>query len=481
MNASMVNKILKITLVNPPFKYFPGMAGSKESYTRPPLGIAYLAAYLIKYMGGKVEVRLIDCEAENYEGVEEAFEEIISDNPDLVGFSVVTGTVHAASQLAKSIKETNPGIKVVAGGPHITALPDEYISGIDVNMYGESEISLHEYIENRILRDGSEPILGCVEFDKDGNVAGRGDPRPFIEDLDSIPIPSRELLRDNAYFHSYPYVRNSKFTTMFTARGCPYNCNFCGNEVIWGRRVRYHSLERTFKEIDRIVEQGYNLLFIDDDTFTAKKTRAMEICRYIRDNHPTLKWICHARADTLDREMLLEMKRAGCVEMQIGVESGDAEILKNTDKSLNIGRVRKTFDLIREVKINSWATFIIGNAGETPETIVESIRFAKEIDPTYCSFIILLPFPGTRIFDQYKQLGCISTYDWSKYSWHGKPVIDLDLLPTRELVKWRRRAYLKFYLRPRKIIQTALNVLRAMSLREIKRSMHAWKAIVSQR
>lgn len=476
--AQKTHTPFRITLVVPPFQYFPGMKTGADPYTRPPLGIAYLAAFLKAHFKNDVTVDLVDCAVERLFTKEQAARRILANSPHLVGFSVVTGTVNSASLIACAIKKQNPSIRTVAGGPHVTALPDEPLPGMDAKIFGEGERSFLEYVSLRCLAKTTGPLAGLIEFEND-KIISKGPARPFIEDLDLIPIPARELLPSGVYFHSYPYPNAKNFTTLFTSRGCPFDCAFCGNRTLWNNRVRFHSLERVYEEIDRIVFNGTSLVFFDDDTFTCDHQRVLGICDYVRRRHPSLRWICHARADTLEKNLLDEMKSSGCVEIQIGVESGDPEILRRMDKRMDLESARRAFYWLKKAKLNSWATFILGNDGETPETIQASIAFAKEIDPTYCTFIVLLPFPGTLIYEKYKRLGHITTFDWSRYSWHSHPVISLDALSDADLVAWRRRAFSTFYLRPGKLARIAFDVGRAFSRREIMRNFRAWLAVVS--
>ena len=478
-SANATGGVPCVVLVNPPFRYFPEVKHSSDSYTRPPLGIAYLASYLKAYHPEEVNVRLIDSEAQNYTDWDKLVGDILQMEPDIVGFSTVTGTVSAVSRIAKKIKQSRPAITTIAGGPHVTALPDTPIDGIDVNIFGEGEESLLEYLQEVLLGGSKKDIRGCIRFEN-GEIASRGERRPFIEDLDSVPIPARQLLPQASYFHSYPYPDVHNFTTMFTARGCPFNCNFCGNETLWERKVRFHSMERVFEEIDHIVAGGTNLIFFDDDTFNVSDRRVFEICAYVRRVHPSLRWICHIRADRVKAETLKEMKRSGCIEVQVGVESGDESVLASTDKAVTLLQLREAFLLLNEVKINSWGTLILGNMGETPQTIRKSIDFAKQINPTYATFIILLPFPGTPIFDAYKEKGYIRTYDWEDYSWHGEPVIDLPGLSASDLVALRKKAFLEFYMRPSKLYQIGLNTIQSLSIREISRNFKAWFSLVNR-
>jgi radical SAM superfamily enzyme YgiQ (UPF0313 family) len=477
---------LRVTLVTPPFEYFPGMRSSAEEYTRPPLGIAYLAAYAKERFGKAVDIRLVDCVAAGLHTPALAARGILETRPRAVGFSVVTGNVRAAEKTALLIKEAAPETVVVMGGPHATALPEEVLAGADVKVIGEGEHTFAEWIESALLGRGGDtramegrPVPGAFFFSPDG-LTVRGAPRNLEKNLDVFPPPARELLPVQRYFHSYPHRAQGRFTTLFTARGCAYSCSFCANQTLWGRNVRRHSPERVAMELDLLGRQGYGLLFFDDDTFTLDRRRAMETMAYLRRRHPRMRWICHTRADTLDAELVREMRASGCVEVQIGVESGDEEVLAATGKGITTEDARRAFALLRGQGIATWATFILGNAGETPESIRASMRLAREINPTYATFITLLPLPGTRIFEEYKAAGYLTTLDWGRYTWHGEPVISLPGLDSKALAEARRRAFLGFYLRPGKLFQSGRNTLRSLSFREMRRNFNAWRILTSR-
>lgn len=357
------NSPLRVVLVNPPFQYFEGFGATAANYTRPPLGIAYLAAYLRDQLAGKIDIRLLDCGAAGLTEPTRIVRAVLDGKPHLAGFSTVTGTFHTVSALAEMIKAQSPETTIVAGGPHITVLPEEPMPGVDVKIVGEGEISLLEYIEKILLGGEETEVSGCLRL-KEGRVIAGGAPRPPIEDLDRLPIPARDLLPADGYFHTYPYPGVHRFTTLFTSRGCPFHCRFCGNERLWGSRMRLHSLARVRAEIAAVVAKRYNLIFFDDDTFTADRGRVSAICEHLREAHPRLRWICHARADTLDGELTKAMKSAGCVEVQLGIEAGDPEVLRNTDKGLTIEQIRAAFAHLHAAQLNSWATVIFGNPGE---------------------------------------------------------------------------------------------------------------------
>lgn len=467
----------KIVLVNPPFVYFPGNKRSRYNYCRPPLGLCYLASYLRKARPGADEIRIVDTLIEK-RSQREWIEEIAAGGPDVVGFTVVTPTAGESLRMAAELRALLPGAFFVAGGPHATIMPEDMLAAFDAVVTGEGEKTFADLIAALDGGGGPDGVRGTA-FKRGGETV-KNPPAGFIQPLDDIPPPARELLRPDAYYHSFPYRSGGGvFTTMFTCRGCPNNCYFCGNEALWNRKIRFHSMEYVANELELIVNGlKAGLVFIDDDDFLAKKSRAVEICEAILRLKSGLKWICHACVASIDDEALKIMKRAGCVEIQTGVESGSDAILKGISKCADTRRVAEKFRLMKRRGINAWGTFIIGHTADTPETIRETIDFAVRIDPAYASFILMLPFPGTRAFDDFKRLGYLKTTDWDDFTWHGDPVFELPDLPREELVRLRALAQKRFYLRPLKLLRLLWNTVRAGSFREMMRNFYAWLSVV---
>lgn len=465
---------LRIVLVNPPFSYFPGAGRKTPNYARPPLGIAYLASYVRRYATHEVDVRIVDCAGENIRSLQELVSRVTAMRPDVIGMSVVTATRPIAGELARQWKAVLPDTRIVLGGPHITVLPDEDAPSVDALFVGEGEESFLEYVNTWVLSKGRQPIAGCrIPGDNASNVLSR----PLIESLDAIPFPARDLLPNSAYVHSYPH-KYRHFTTMFASRGCPYNCHFCGNKAIWNERVRFHSAERVNAEIDHLVrDHGVDLIFFEDDTFLASRSLYSKVMQHIRENHPGLKWICHTRAEMLTQRTVREMEVSGCVEVQLGVESGNQDILTDTNKKLQVENVHKAFAALKNSRIKSWATFIIGHKGETVSSIQDTVRLATEIDPSYASFITMLPFPGTQVFQDFRREGLLRTTDWADYTWYGRPVFHLPDLDADRIVKLRSKAYRRFYLRPTKLWSILVDVVKATSLREILRNVRYWASL----
>jgi radical SAM superfamily enzyme YgiQ (UPF0313 family) len=202
---------------------------------------------------------------------------------------------------------------------------------------------------------------------------------------------------------------------------------------LWKRRIRYRSLDNVFGEIEELVSKhACSFLYIYDDNFTANHSRLMDFCMRKQKYFPDLKWFCHTRADSISSEDIVgQMSAAGCVEVQVGVESGVEEVLRDCNKRERLGSILKAFKLLN-----------------TEETIKETIRFATKLDPTYASFMFLSPLPGTKFFEEFSRKGYIKTYDWSKYNWHTTPVFETEYLSKNLLLRLRKQAYLKFYIRP---------------------------------
>lgn len=436
----------KILLISPNFQYFPGLFGNLVNYKQSPLGLMYIASFIRESY--PIMVRIFDASTLNV-GEKEVLKYINVFKPDIIGITATTLTVQFVRTIAFQAKHLLPDVFIVFGGPHVTALPFENLDVADVCVIGEGEQTFAEVINNFLKGLSLDKIRGIVFKEKSAYY--KTEERELIQDLDELPFPARDLLPKHTFCHIFPYrLENPYYDTIITSRGCSFNCTFCLNELMWKRKVRYRSLDNVFEEIEELIKKySTSLLFIHDDNFTENSDRLIEFCKIKQKYFPKLKWICHSRADSLSLDLLKEMESAGCVEIQIGVESGDDRILNNCNKRIKITTIYNAFKLFKKTKINTWATFIIGNEGETKDSIEKTIKFAKNINPTYCSFLFLSPLPGTRCFNNFKKRDYIKTYDWFKYSWHGEPVFETESLSKGLLMGLRKKAYRRFYLRPK--------------------------------
>ena len=228
-----------------------------------------------------------------------------------------------------------------------------------------------------------------------------------------------------------------------------------------------------------IDEFGAKELHIMDDVFTLNKERAMEICKAILRNKfdLTLSFANGIRADSIDDELLQVLKDTGFQDLGFGVETGDEEILKSIKKSTTKESMRRAFKLAKKFKFNTWGFFIIGLPGETKDTVKKTINFAIELDPDFAKFLILKPFPGSEVYNDFNSHGYIKNFNYDDYGVYTAPVHDLPGLSAKEMLAWQKKAYIRFYLRPRKIIK---HLLKIKSLTQLKSNVLMVKFLLNR-
>lgn len=359
-----------------------------------PLGLGYLSAYL-KSFG--YEVQIIDCLRYGYT-LEQVGEKIKEINPDVVGLNIMTPLAKTAVAIAKIAKEVNPAISVIGGGPHATYDYDNLLKkyNFDYIVMGEGELTfleLADFLSHKKLINEKD-ILG-ISF-KNGNEVIVNSPRPLIENLDILPFPDRDSLNFKDYIVS-GILPNA--VEIIGSRGCSHRCIFCSSSHFFGR-WRARSPENIIKELKYLIEKYpriQSFLFFDDN-FSLNKARVITLCEMlIKEGLDKYQWDCLARVDQVNEEVLKLMKRAGCTKINYGIESGSPVVLKNINKNLNLDVAKETIRLTKKIGMEALAFFMIGNPGETRETIKESIKFAKELNPTTTIWGITQIYPGTGL------------------------------------------------------------------------------------
>lgn len=445
---------MRVLLVNPPYTNFEGMKESAGNTM--PLNLAYLASYLLSKIN--CEVKIMDCETEGM-GYKEIEETIGAYRPDIVGITTLTPPMKHVVQITKIAKKINPRCKVVLGGVHPTAFPERTIeeSGADFAVIGEGEITFYE-IAKGVAENNLNPkeILGICYKNGDGKII-KNKARPYMENLDSIPVPARQLY-DLKKYYSAPTKKVSDepmVTPILTSRGCAFRCVHCISNVLWSRAVRFRGSDNVIAEIEECVNKyGIREFNVLDDTFTLKKDRLMEICRKIIEKKLKIYWVCFSRVNTIDEEMAEMMYKAGCRKISFGLESGSQKILDLMHKSATVEMGRKAVSAIRKHKIEAHASFMFGNLGETKETIKETIRFAKSLDIDNATFFITSPLPGTHLYEVSKEKGYINeNTKWEEFAplTNTQPILVQDNVSKEELIYWQKRAFREFYLRPKYI------------------------------
>jgi len=401
----------------------------------PPLYLSYAAAYLLTKGH---EVLLIDAPVLRM-GPEKFVEQVAKYNPQFVVFETSTPSFKNDVLVAEKVKE-RVETRVVFLGTHVSSLPEESMGNksIDAIIMGEYELTLAEYIES-----GPENTRG-VCYRKDEKVIVNPH-RERIKNLDMLPFPARELLPNSKYFD--PILENP-FTYILAGRGCPYRCIFCNwPQTLTGREYRMRSPKNIVDELEHI-KRNYNFksILFNDDTLTASKENVQGICSEIKRRNINLKWGCYARADERDENLLDSMREAGCYLIKVGVESGNQMVLDNMRKGYQLDNVRNGIRLMKSKGFHVHATFAFGLPGEDISTIQETIRFAKELDPTTVQFSIAVPYPGTEFFDYLKDNNFLITNDWDNFV-PTMPIYEYPNLSFEEMNSWLKKAYRTYYFR----------------------------------
>lgn len=451
---------MKVLLINPPIDNMittniPTYVDEERGYN-PPLGIMYVAAYAEKYTDHKIEILDILAEELDYAGVER---EILKRTPDVVGITAMTFTLIDVIAVAKIIKKIDNDIKIVLGGPHVHIYPNETINipGIDFLVLGEGEITFTELIQNIDNYEMLKNVKGIV-FKHEGEIINTGQ-RDLIENLDNLPFPARHLTKIKKY--NSLLAKRAPVTTMMTSRGCPYKCLFCDRPHL-GKKFRARSALNVVDEIEECVNMGIHEFLIYDDTSTINKKRIIDICNLIVEKDLDIGWDIRARVDTVDMEMLRALKKAGCDRIHYGIESANPRILKILRKGITLWHVEEAFKVTKDVSIDILAYFMIGSPTETREEIMNTIGYAKNLQPDYCHFSITTPFPATPLYKMGLEQGVFKKDYWRDFA--SNPTKDFvpqswdAILSRDELMELLEYAYKSFYTRPSYIIRKMMKV-----------------------
>ena len=463
---------MKVLLIYPPAEHMittnvPSFVDEETGFY-PPLGLMYVAAYAERNTEHKIEILDTQVERMDYAMIER---EIGRRKPDIVGIQVMTFTLIDVILTAKIIKRVNEEIKIVLGGPHVNIYPDETISipEIDYLVLGEGEVPFTELIQNLENTQKLKKIKGLI-FKEGEKIINTGS-RVLMDDLDTIPFPARQLTPYKKYYSLL--AKRSPVTTMMTSRGCPYKCLFCDRPHL-GKKFRARSAGNVVDEMEECVDMGIKEFFLYDDTFSINKQRVLDICNEILNRDLDIGWDIRTRVDNVNKELLEKLKEAGCERIHYGVESGNPEILKVLRKEITIEQARKAFKMTKEVGITTLAYFMIGSPRETKSQILETIEFAKKLNPDFVHFSITTPFPATPLYYMGLEEGQLKNDCWKEFA--KDPTKDFvpelweENLSREELIELLKYAYKSFYTRPRYIIKEMLEV---RSLEEFKRKAKA--------
>lgn len=387
--------MLKILFVNPPGEFQNPVL---------PLGLASIAAYL-QSKDADLEVSIIDAWAEKI-GLPELAERTAQSQADIVGIYIASPRYDDSKQAIEACRKALPDSLIIAGGPHPSAVPEETLKDItqlDICCIGEGEETMYQLAQAVKNNTPLYQVDGIALRNKKNGEIIFTNARSFIENLDSLPFPARELFPLDKYKVQPPLGRKKPYFSMITSRGCPYQCAFC-TKAVFKTKYRARSAKNICDEIEYLISKygAKEIQFYDDD-FTLDMKRAEEICDEILKRNIKIRWACSTRVDQISENLLKKMKAAGCWHVMYGVESGNQKILDSIKKGFTVEQIIKAFELTRKIGMQTFCSVIYGLPGETKETLKETFDLVKKLRPNFYSGGSLRIFPGSYIFESIKK------------------------------------------------------------------------------
>jgi len=387
---------------------------------------------------------------------------VAAERPRFVGITAVTTQIMSAVRIAQAVKRASPRTATVLGGPHPSALPDLTASypGVDYVVSGEGERPMLDLLEGRKAAE-----IAGLTWTEDGTV--RSNPRrPPIMDLDSMPLPDYEGLNIERYGH----ILNGTLMPVMSGRGCPYHCVFCVSDAVSGNKCRFLSPARFVDHIeDLLVRYGVRRFTFTDETFVLKAARVRGICDEILRRNLRIRWVCQTRVNGIEPEIVAIMKRAGCQAMEIGIESGDPDVLNRVGKGIEPDQVRSACRTIRKAGIRLNGFFILGLPYDTPQTVRRTIDFAKELPLDFAQFAMFVPLPGSEGWNLALDGQVLRLYasNWDDFSRYTYPIVESDALSREQLKTLHAAALREFYFRPKMAARWLLGIRSARALRNL--------------
>jgi anaerobic magnesium-protoporphyrin IX monomethyl ester cyclase len=399
----------------PPAQYRPG--DLDPDFHQTPYGLFSLGAQAI---AAGHQVKVFNLSGYAWSEVEAT---IAALDADLFGLSCWTANRRGVDLVSRCIKRLHPHAHVVVGGPHATPLARELLQhyeAIDTVAVGESEQTFLELIAH--LAEGRAPRGIAGTFYRQGSDIIEAPERHAIKDLDPLASP-------HDYFDTH---------ILMTSRGCPWQCTFCGAETTWGRGFRGRSVPKVLDDIEHALARlPVKMIQIKDDTFTANRKRALQICEGIRERGLNFVWSCDTRVDVLSEDLLRAMRLAGCERLSLGVESGSQTVLDNINKKITVQQIIASTELARKFGIQVRYYMMLGNRGETKETFRQTLDFLERARPDQYIFSCLSIYPGTLDFHEAERTGMIdrSLYFTETFQ-ELKTPFDADAECTELMTRW---------------------------------------------
>ena len=410
----------------------------------PPLGLAFVAASLEK---AGYQAAILD----NYnlkKPIEEVKQELKRLEPEIVGITCGSVTYRRCLETAQAVKEVLPSCNVVVGGWQPTYMPESLLDypEIDYLVMGEGEQAMVQ-LANSLTNGKKSDVakIPGVAYRNNGEIVKTAP--TFMQELDQIPFPARHLLPMEIYDRIIPYLDASPVDTMNVIRGCPYHCAYCETKKLWGPTCRAFSPKRVAAEIEHLVQNfGSRGVYFVGDNFTINKKRTIQLCNLMKKKLD-IKWVCDTRVDQISRDLLKEMKSAGCQTIWFGVESGSARILEKLNKKITLEQISHAFKLCKQEGIQLACSFMVGIPGETVEDMNATFKFARKLDPDWCQFNTYVAVPGSKLYDEIMANGLYDRVeDFVTY-------VKTDEFDYESVSKIQNRFHMTFNRSPRRILK----------------------------
>lgn len=446
----------------------------------PPIGLGYLATAVRQ----NHEVEILDGIKEKLTA--EKFAEILKNGQyDVIGMVIFTFQVKQARDYIELIRKMIPEAKIILGGPHPSCSAEnifEFFPHLDWAFKGEAEVGLARLADiiasGQLSKEELAVVPGLIWRDGARTVVNQ---QIFVENLDELGMPSWDLLKPETYplAPHGAFFKNYPIAPIVITRGCPFSCTYCAGHLVSGKKIRYRSVANVIKEIKLLYHRyGIREIHIEDDNFTFNRDYVKEFCRQLEVNNLNISWTCPngVRLDSLDEDLIKEMKEVGLYSVSVGIESGSERILKAMKKNLTKEKIAEKIGLLRKCGLEVSGFFILGYPGETKKDIMDTINFALELDLKRAGFSLFKPFPGTEITaDLIKkgELKDITDEDWGRFVL-ADAVYAPAGLTRAQMKKLRRLALFKFYLRPKIIFKFLSEIKNFKHLKVVLKRIYSW-------
>jgi anaerobic magnesium-protoporphyrin IX monomethyl ester cyclase len=406
--------VSEVVLIYP---YVHREATGRKLWLFPPLGQGFITAYL-RSLGHSV--RFLDC---TFRGTDWAIQEAVAEKPSVIGIYCMVTMHDDALYLAQALrKQLGSETLLIAGGPMPSGKPQTFLPAFDVVMRGEGELLWVELLKRLQTKQPYDHLEGICTLDPEGNLKGLAKSPLIPKDmLTEMPMPARDIF-DHANYQAY-WQRTFGYaqTPVFTARGCPYGCEYC-DQPIFGATYREHTVEQVMTDIEAALADGYTHIWFSDDIFMLNWQRAIKICDEILKRGLKFKWDCLGRVD-VQRKVFERMAEAGCQRIFFGIESGSPTVLKQMGKRFTPEVVRQAIKDANDVGIKAAAFFQIGYPGEKTEDILSTLQFIPTLPLDYLSFTITYPLPGTKLFDRVVSEGKLLPEEQTEWKRAGQNIL----------------------------------------------------------